>query len=434
MTLEESIALLRTSPNHHERMTAARALADAEQDYRLALPALVESLLDEGDDVRVAVISALISIWTRLHSPSGSLLSDVLPDAVDELFAPAIPTLQQLLEAPNNFVRLQAAEALRILYCADDQVLNVFLECARDADDRLRMLAARSLSQGASELRLVLSEAGPFLGGGRAPLHNIQNSSVITALSELSQDKVREVGEYALDAINSIGPGAKAAAPALRLALKDTDESFRFKAACALASVGIPDGDALTILAAALRDNDTRTRRSAAAALRSLGSEAKPVVTDLITALSDSEPRVRIRSAAALGAIGADAGDEAILALLEMARDTSSNLRNAAERALETIGKDLVDAVSRRAAGRKARDSFPLFGFQPEDLPGLVFMLRDPDANIRAYAATAIAKAGGDIQTAVPDLISLLDDEDQDVRARAARTLEALKTADSSGA
>lgn len=415
------------SPREDQRAAAATALAEFDYGYAESIAALLAARQDAAREVRLAVVNSLVAIWRALHAQQGESLPLDSPQAdPDQLFEPVIPALHELLQDQDKYIRLGAAEALRSLYSANTAVMNVYLEAARDADEALRRRAAYAFWQGASELRIVTSSAAPFLGGGRAPLHDVDTEPVIAVLIELLQDSSSSVREYAARAIESIGPKARAAAPALIETLQDQDETVRFKAAGALASIGSTATAQLEQLVEALRDTDRLKRKAAAAALRAMGADASAAAPALIAALSDEEPRVRARCAEALGNIGAAVGDAAIHALIAFERDPEQIVRNSASRALDSIGVATVEAFRRRAAGFAARDSFPLFGFKPDDVPGLIGMLRAPNADMRAHAATALGHCGGDTRGAVPDLIALLKDEDPDVRQRASQTLRLM--------
>jgi HEAT repeat protein len=51
-------------------------------------------------------------------------------------------------------------------------------------------------------------------------------------------------------------------------------------------------------------------------------------------------------------------------------------------------------------------------------------MLKDPNSDARAMAATALGNLGA--SEAIPDLLNLLNDEDEDVRQRAAHSLQTM--------
>jgi HEAT repeat protein len=427
MSLEEMIEQLLTASTAAERASGAELLRKVDYADAEVINALIRGLADAETEVRRACLRTLLSLWRSLNAPPLVSYPSAEPGQdPDQLFANAVPALRMRLLDQHKHVRVEAAEVLRNLYSADDDVLNVFVASAQDPDDDLRRRAAYAFWQGAVDLKLVSSLAAPFLGGGRAPLPGVDSERVITILSGLVLDANIEVSGYAINALRSMGIAASAAEPALNQALQDGDENVRFKSAGALASIGITPDLAVAALIRGLTDSDRLKRKAAAFALAESGAAAKAATGALISALHDEEPRVRARCAKALGNIGPEVGDDAIHALFDLETDSEQIVRSATARALEAIGNEAIDAAHHRAASFSARNAFPLLGFKVDDILGLISMLRDPKADVRAYAATALRLAPGNTRAAIPDLIELLKDEDEDVRRRAAETLKAI--------
>jgi HEAT repeat protein len=395
-------------PSAQQRIAAANALAEFDHLHTTTLPALIGLLRDSEKDVRLAAVAALMRIWRSLTGAMGDILTP--GDEIDSAFGPLNQALLARLDDEDKYVRMSAAEGLRDLFSTDTSVFNVLIASARDEDQSLRRRAALSLWLGVSDRR--------------APLFQIQSEPGIAALIELLQDQSHDVRNYALRAVASLGPSAQATASVLQDLLKDPDGETQFKAAAALASFGSGAQAGLPILSDALLRGDRLKRKAAAFALRSMAAEAKPVMPALIQGLRDQEKRVRARCAATLGKIGAEVTDDAIHALLETQRDEDPDVRMAVERALSAIGKENVEGAQKRATDFEARNFFPLFGFKPEEIPGLIFMLKDPNSNIRAMAATALGKLAA--REAISDLALLLQDEDEDVRRRAAESLNSM--------
>jgi HEAT repeat protein len=395
-------------PSAQQRIAAANALAEFDHLHKQTFPALIDLLHDSEKDVRLAAVASLMKIWRAMTGALGDVLAPA--DEIDNAFGPLNEALLSALDDEDKYVRLSAAEGLRDLFSTETRVFDVLVSAARDQEESLRRRAALALWLGASDRR--------------APLFQIESEAGIAALIDLLQDQSKDVRGYALRAIASVGPAARACAPVLIKVLSDEDEDMRLKAALALASFGSGAQAALKILADTLTSADRLKRKAAAFALRSIGSEAKPVMAALIKGLRDQEKRVRARCASTLGRIGRDVSDDAIHALIEAERDEEPDVRMAVQRALAAIGKENVEAAQKRATEFEARNFMPLFGFKPEEIPGLIFMLKDPNSNIRAMAATALGKLGA--KEAISDLLLLLRDEDYDVRQRAATTLQAM--------
>jgi len=123
-------------------------------------------------------------------------------------------------------------------------------------------------------------------------------------------------------------------------------------------------------------------------------------VADLVRALQNPEANIRAKAAKALG----DKGPEARLAL----------------RPLFQVAKSDPDELTRR----QALIALDKIG-RPDnaDLSFLRDSLKDANADLRAFAASALGKLGPDARTAAPDLLPLLRDQVPAVRQQAALAL-----------
>jgi len=398
-------------PLPHQRAAAATALA--EFDYLSAdiLTPLISASADHERDVRLAALNSLVRIWRSLTTGKGEIMAT--GDEIDRAFSPLNQAFTKRLRDEDKHIRLTAAEGLRELFSTDTAVFEVLVDAARDEDASLRRRAALALWLGTSDRR--------------APLFQIETPAGVGALTHLLNDEDAITRGYALRAIATLGPLARAAVPTLCDLVKGTnssDDELQFQAALALASVGEATEMALPLLEQALTHGDRLKRKAAAFGLRSMGSKARAAVPTLISGLKDHEKRVRSRCAGAIGNIGSDVSDEAVQALLTAQQDDDAEVRQAVERALSSVGAERVEKLQRQTARAKGRDFFPLFGFQHEDIPGLIFMLKDPLGDVRAFAATALGRAGA--TEAVSDLTLLLQDNDEEVRRRAAESLQKL--------
>ena len=138
----------------------------------------------------------------------------------------------------------------------------------------------------------------------------------------------------AAKALGNIGPGAKAAAPALiDVAGADPDISVRKEAATALRKMCVA---ALPVLITAVSDQNAHARFIVTRAIGNMGPSAEAAVPALIIALKDKDANVRFAAAEALGNIGPGA-KEAIPSLTKALQDNDEDVRDEAEEALEKI-------------------------------------------------------------------------------------------------
>jgi HEAT repeat protein len=84
---------------------------------------------------------------------------------------------------------------------------------------------------------------------------------------------------------------------------------------------------------------------------------------------------------------------------------------------------DLIETLKVEKEPRVRKEIVVALGRYPnvakQALAPLTITLKDPDATIRAAAATALAQVGAEAKTAAPDLIKLLDDSDKVARQAA---------------
>jgi HEAT repeat protein len=413
---ENSTLLLQLKdPSKARRVSAANSLGEFERAHASLITPLIDASQDVETEVRVAAVRALVRVWRNLSPIDEYWTQEGEFDRFSEIVSQG---LKRSLLDEDKYVRVESAEGLRDLYCIDQEVFDVFVAAAKDEDESLRNRAAIAFWLGTSDQR--------------AEHWQVKTQTGVRVLVDLLQDSSDRVRKHALNAIKSVGLREQVDAPGLTEVLlkllQDSDAEVRFNAACAVSSSGASQTAALPILLDALSDADRLKRKAAAFALGKMGAKAEPAITALIQALKDTEVKVRTRSAAALGQFGAAVDDVVIYALLDAELDAERNgdreLSLAVTRAFTQIGQQQVEAAQSRASARKARDFFPLFGFKPDEIPFLMRMLQDNDANQRARAVTALGYLAA--VEAIPELRRLLEDTDGDVRRRAAEVLKRL--------
>jgi len=141
------------------------------------------------------------------------------------------------------------------------------------------------------------------------------------------------IREAAARALGNIGPGAKAAVPALVRALKDDEPAVFFESEAALIKIG---PQAVSTLAEMLENKheDKALRMIAVKILGKIGFWALPA---LIKALAGPESDVRWGAAYALADIAPEAKLPAVLSLVEVLNDDRKWVREYAAWVLETM-------------------------------------------------------------------------------------------------
>jgi HEAT repeat protein len=217
--------------------------------------------------------------------------------------------------------------------------------------------------------RILLPCLLPFILGASAAAVVPQSPSAETRpLDELtrqleSPDAQQRIA--AAVAIGDLGPGARAAVPALIEALRDQNPTVRFQAAISLGCIGPEAKAAVPALIGTLKDGVFFVRGWTAFALGEIGTEAEQAVPVLVEGLKNAHERefVRRQIASALARIGPNA----VSALVETLTHSSELARLGAVLALHQIGP------SARAAA-----------------PALMKLLSDPIDFVRAAAAAAL--------------------------------------------
>lgn len=277
-----------------------------------------------------------------------------------------------------------------------------------------------------SSLTEALASEDHFTRGNAAAALGYMGTEIVTAprpLIELLVDDTdsenRLLAAWALGNIKD-----RAAAAALRAALRDVAPRVREQAAYALGQ--LRDAAAVPVLIQALRDLEPRVRELAAFALALLRDAA--AVPALIEAMSDAVPDVRVQAVWALGEIKEPA---AAMALREALHDSDWGVRARAAAALGEI-KDaqavpaLIEALQVEDSMVASTAAATLHRLGVGSIPSLIDALAHPHHQTRALAANVLKRFGAQAKAAIPALIQALQDPNQDVRIKAAEVFGAI--------
>jgi HEAT repeat protein len=184
-----------------------------------------------------------------------------------------------------------------------------FIAQLRDADPKVRLAAARALSERRSDVTVA-----------------------VAGLAAAAEDNDFAVRELAITTLGQIGPEAKDALPAIERALTDENRSVRTSAALAIDSIEPNSQVHRPVLVESLRSGDGPVF-IAVSRMGERGAWAVPTLTGL---LSDRRPSIRALAAHALGGIG-PAARVAERALQQSSRNPEPSVRKAAQKALRQI-------------------------------------------------------------------------------------------------
>jgi HEAT repeat protein len=260
-----------------------------------------------------------------------------------------------------------------------------------------------------------------------------QAKAAVPALALALKDADRTVRELAALALRRLGPHAKGVVPALVEVLRqDKDEFVRWKAAFALRHVGL-EAKIVPDLLEACKDVLGNVRWEAQGALRQIGPgpEGKAAVPALIKALEDEKWPVRAMAAECLGRVGPEAG-AAVPALLKLLKDDKSQVRGDAAEAVGRIGGGakpeaaiaaLSDLLLKEDRFTGNHSAWALTELGEPGIAALVQALESAKPGARRYAVIALQEVGLGAKAAVPALIKALEHEDARLHSPAAYSL-----------
>jgi HEAT repeat protein len=300
------------------RFAAISALAGMAKEQ--IIPVLQTALADKVQRIREAAVMGLAATKSQKAIPalSQALRSDNVQASGDamqglvQLGDASVSAFAQAIKEDKRWaVRRVAAQGLgHIATVACVPSLNRAL---RDEDERVRIVAARSLTQ-----------VGPIASQAISPL--------VFALEDQSDD----VRNSAALAIARIAPGNPTAVPAIVRALKHSNPRVRVGAAQAIAWLGSEAPSAVYGLIGLLKDKDDTVVLATRLALIKLNKEALAGLQKALQSES-SDAELRLHVIDVLGQIGIDSAPAAEK-LVSLLLDKNERIRESAMHALSLIG------------------------------------------------------------------------------------------------
>ncbi|MCM2256971.1 MAG: HEAT repeat domain-containing protein [Vicinamibacteria bacterium] len=239
----------------------------------------------------------------------------------------------------------------------------------------------------------------------------------------------------ALWALRRVGPGASAALPELRTALRHREEVVRAETARALGALGAAARPAVDELFAQFDDPRVAPRWAAARALHAIGLRAPDDVVALARALGHADPFVRAFAAFVLGGFG-PAAAPAVPQLIAALAHPEGFDRAGAATVLSRVGPAAAPAVPALAAGltaespdrrwKAARALGRLGEVAASAAPALERALGDADPRVRSNAARALGRLGPAARAAAAGLQRATGDAEEEVRQAAREALAQL--------
>jgi len=237
----------------------------------------------------------------------------------------------------------------------------------------------------------------------------------------------------------------EAASPALIDALKDPDNTVRYRSVMALGILwtSVQPGpemkkDAVPALAALLKDDYKNNRLRAAFTLARLGPDAKAAIPALTDAANNRSEGVQFMFREVLDEIGrATVAD--IPQLVAQLRDNNAEVRAQAIQRLESLKTEAKPAIGPLLQALKDQNTRVRFlsvlalnnlietqSDVEAFITPFIALLKDRDKYIRSHAASGLGKMGSRARTAVPALTAALSDTDENVCVSAAYALKTI--------
>jgi HEAT repeat protein len=437
------------------RESAASALAAIGPK---AVPALAEALNDRGGTIQVSYAMIVVrSLWEMAPEFIEEFKDNFYPSFLHSLSQ--APTLYEAATDQDRVTRGLAAVALGAMGADAEPALPDLVRALKDRNPEVRIAAAVSLGRfkrHARDAAPALLEAfkargcldlrpgfGDELGVRKAVFRALLEMGPeaerqlvekgVPLLIEGLKDPDPEVRGGTIEALEVIGPGAKAACPHLVELLKTAggqDESElviiepgvarrerkRLLASggenvreilSALENIGKDSAPALLPL---LKDGNPMTRSRAAKALSGSRRLVEPAVPDLLKALDDPYWPVRAAAAYALALARSDA-PSVIGPLSKCLKDPAGWVRRAAAYALGHLGPKAKQAI-----------------------PALQTALADEDSTVALEAAGALLKMGVNPKEPVTLCVRLVQSDDAYGRGQVQAVLKLLGPKDAESA
>ncbi|HEX4149354.1 MAG TPA: HEAT repeat domain-containing protein, partial [Pirellulales bacterium] len=422
-------------------------LGDTHRDAKEAVPALIEALDKQKDEVLRWHVARALGSFGANAAAAVPKLTDCLTDSSGLVRAyaayalgrigsdstSAIPALVTALEDSDPTVRRMVVKAIVAIKPPQDVIMPVMIETLKRSEPGAILPALQSLAEAGEPAIpllvdamkdprarywacLVLASLGPQANGALAPL------------VEATKDSDPGVRREALLALGEIGPEAASAVPAMVVALDDKKSAVRAAAAFALGKLGPAAKDAIGPLKKKAADQDSLLRTISVWSLARIEPSnsafrnlAMPV---LLESLASKNPRVRSAAIHALADLRT--GDDRVIpALIGALKDGDTSVSNVAYRALADLGETAVSALSAALGKPETRElaALSLAHIGPKAkaaVPALVAALDDPAPHVRRVVLTALAAVGPEAGHLAAGPVAKRLDMDTDVRVRQA--------------
>jgi HEAT repeat protein len=389
-------------PDASVRITAASVIGNMEPRTPPPVDVLVAALAKQDADIRLRAVEVLSNLGPRAES--------------------AAAHLEKLLQVPDGRVRMSAAMGL----CSIDtenlaRMLPIIRAGLKDKDDAVCQKALYAIGQleyrHKGEMRAALPEMLAILKDfKKRPVELVQNT--LSGISILELEPVEIV-------------------PILIEILRDGELELREEAVRRLAYLAPDEAATTEALSDALEHAPLRVRLAVQSALQPLKKRPENVARSITSGLEQSDfPRERAHAARTLGSMKREAR-QALPVLLRLLEDKSKAVRHAAAAAVLLIEPEKLPQVLPILLRSSNGESNPYYEIVPAIqthndavLSILIQALKHPDKQYRIAAAFFLNSMGAVARPVAAELRAALENPDASVRALAATTLTHLGVRD----
>ena len=246
-------------PSLEVRRKAVDALAKFGKDASPALPKMAQFATSSNPEIRATAVQALAQVGA---AEARGVLSEAKKDSHSQVRVWAhvglvklgddcqdhMEDVAELLASGKLSLPLDGAQALEIMACPNEEVIETLLGAARKGDDKVRSAAIRAVgalgNRAVDAVALLLTETlsdknGMIRQETLLALTKMGAKAlpVLEALIKALRDPLPRHRELAAVSLGNIGPQAKSAVPPLRKALTDPEVSVQAAAKRAMMSI-----------------------------------------------------------------------------------------------------------------------------------------------------------------------------------------------------
>lgn len=360
--------------NEAVKIEAAWTLAFLGSNAKSALPALIECLKHESDNLPELKEPFT---WWRYKSFKSEVVQAIT--RIDNEKDKAVNDILQLLNDNDPLVRKFAVIYLRDTKKDKKELIKKIVDSLKDPNVDVRAESAKALSK-----------------------LNDDSDIIKNSLLKTLDDPYGTVRKEALESIIQIGKIEDYVFDAVFNALNDEDPIVQIRALSETHRFNSKTDKFVPVLIKKTKDNNIEVKRQAVIALGRLDLSEEEIIDSLIYCLNDNNVVVRAAAIDTIKRIGS-AAHAAIPQLKRIILTDVQSLRNPAFNALQSIGF--------------------------EASPTLFEFLESASFEIRSQSAKTIGDVKPKIQSAVPYLVDLfMTDENSDVRQAAAISLGKIGT------